>query len=1086
MIAEALRRQLEPVANRSRRLAILNTLALMWFTASLLGIGLLVADWLTGWRSALAIWSLVLGVAALTILAIIRYHRQAPDWHAIARQIELQHPEIRAMLLAAVEQEPTGAGNKFGYLQMRVIMEAISHATTHNWTAAVPGHRMAIAQLMAMAGLLALTAVTSLTVRQVWSEKKGYGILSRAYRVQIEPGNTELEQGSSVAVVARFEGRIPPQVTLVFGPPDGPYVQRPMTRNLNDPVFAVLLERLEQDILYHVEYAEQHSPTFRITTYVHPELERVDARIVYPEYANLPPRHLVDPRLIEVPEGSDLRIELLANKPIATASLMDPNGLSVKLDPLQPGPDGQATRWALDLNAWQARLFQIDLQDAQGRRNRLRQTLTIKVRPNQRPRIRALFPGPDTEVSAIQEVLLEGQVWDDFGIVAYGLGYRIPGAEPNIVTIQSDRKDPQTDRFQYILDLERMGLAADQLITYWFWADDKGSDGTIRRTSSPLYFLEVRPFEWVFYQGTGSGQQQMDQRSDQSGLAGQDQQVIELQKQIISATWMLIQNADQHQSQTTSQDIDVIRQAQQQALQMTVAQAAQAPEPQASTNLQAAAAHMKVAIDYLDAAVEQIVRLNDALGHEQAAYEQLLATRPRQARVVQARDTQRSPQRQTFDRQLQQLQLRFQQDMYQNERMAEPEGPSIEQLQLLERLRQLAQRQGQITDQLREAQASLRQAQDQQRTEQALRQLRRLRDQQIQAMSELDQLQQQMVQPRNRQRMSQAREQLEQVRSRMDQSARQLEQGLVPEAIASATRAQRQLEQVRDQLGQEPSSQLAQRVRDLRSQVQELHGQQQQIADRLQQQISSETRNLQDSQIYRDIADQLDQQSQQTRQVLDRIRQLTDQAEQVEPLVARTLYQAFRQASTERLDQTLNLAGMLLRRDLINQARQVEQQARRSIRQLRQQIEQAAEGLLGDRTNALLAARQGLDRLIGQMEQGRFDPNNVIQDLQAWLEALRQLELVLPQQDLQQQTQAIADRLIAGLKDPARASKRPQWDLLLGQIRGDLIELRRQVLYELARIQPGQELVPVDRDPVPARYAELVRRYFERLGDVNE
>ena len=40
----------------------------------------------------------------------------------------------------------------------------------------------------------------------------------------------------------------------------------------------------------------------------------------------------------------------------------------------------------------------------------------------------------------------------------------------------------------------------------------------------------------------------------------------------------------------------------------------------------------------------------------------------------------------------------------------------------------------------------------------------------------------------------------------------------------------------------------------------------------------------------------------------------------------------------------------------------------------------------------------------------------------------------------------------------------------------------RQIREELRRRNPGDTLVPIDRDPVPSRYAESVRRYYENLG----
>jgi hypothetical protein len=45
-----------------------------------------------------------------------------------------------------------------------------------------------------------------------------------------------------------------------------------------------------------------------------------------------------------------------------------------------------------------------------------------------------------------------------------------------------------------------------------------------------------------------------------------------------------------------------------------------------------------------------------------------------------------------------------------------------------------------------------------------------------------------------------------------------------------------------------------------------------------------------------------------------------------------------------------------------------------------------------------------------------------------------------------------------------------------------LLEVRDHLSDELARRESKDSLVPLDRDPVPNRYAESVRKYYEALG----
>lgn len=63
-----------------------------------------------------------------------------------------------------------------------------------------------------------------------------------------------------------------------------------------------------------------------------------------------------------------------------------------------------------------------------------------------------------------------------------------------------------------------------------------------------------------------------------------------------------------------------------------------------------------------------------------------------------------------------------------------------------------------------------------------------------------------------------------------------------------------------------------------------------------------------------------------------------------------------------------------------------------------------------------------------------------------------------------------------------RHSLAPNWDMVKTKIEAPLNELRNRLTEELARRDSRENLVPIDRDPVPTKYAERVRRYYEDLG----
>ncbi len=99
-----------------------------------------------------------------------------------------------------------------------------------------------------------------------------------------------------------------------------------------------------------------------------------------------------------------------------------------------------------------------------------------------------------------------------------------------------------------------------------------------------------------------------------------------------------------------------------------------------------------------------------------------------------------------------------------------------------------------------------------------------------------------------------------------------------------------------------------------------------------------------------------------------------------------------------------------------------------------------------------------------------------------WSEQLRDVEDMLDFPDLRTQMSQVRERAQTMRAEFKQQRRAPKWDLVQTQIAQPLIEVRQRVEEELARREAKEALVPLDRDPVPSRYSELVRRYYEQLG----
>ena len=187
--------------------------------------------------------------------------------------------------------------------------------------------------------------------------------------------------------------------------------------------------------------------------------------------------------------------------------------------------------------------------------------------------------------------------------------------------------------------MEDLKAQPDQLLTYYFWADDIGPDGQPRRTASDIYFAEVRPFEEIFRESQ-SFQDQQNQEQQQNQGEQQNQpgdQLARLQKQIITATWNIKQQAERAGGmQEHKTDLDVVRQSQSDALEQARQALTQSEDPAATKSLEAAAGHMETSLDHLTKAADAnaTAELTPALAAEQSAYQELLKLRQREHQIA--------------------------------------------------------------------------------------------------------------------------------------------------------------------------------------------------------------------------------------------------------------------------------------------------------------------------------------------------------------------------------------------------------------------------------------------------------------------
>ncbi len=523
-----LQNQFSPMERALRRAGLWRKLAACWGAAAATGLVLLLARGFLGWNSG-PLWVLLAIAATTAALTIWRRERRLPeDFSALAAAVEREYPELRHLFSAALEQEPDPDSGHFSFLQFRVVDQVLAHSGRNSWEEHLK-RRWSFARnthAAAFAGFAVVMLILG------YDSARDHSLLASwlGQEIVVNPGDTVVERGTGLVISARFGRKPPPEADLILVPASGTTKRIPLERHFADPVFGTSLSQITGDCSYHIEYGTRKTRDYRIGVFDYPELLRADASLAYPGYTGLTNKVIRDTRRISAVEGTRLTYTLQLNKPVSRARLVD----SAQNLALAVQTNGVA--FLNDFTLTNSARYRLELVDAQGRTNRAPADFSIQVLPNRRPELKLTFPRGDPRVSKLEELQLQAQSSDDFGMLKYGLGYGVAGQDPQFIELGKAAPATESRQFGCLIPLEKLGADVDQVISYFAWADDYGPDGRVRRTVSDIFFAEVRPFEEIF-------------RRDQSGMAGNQQnrqgdqgaELAQLQKDIVIATWKLQQ-----------------------------------------------------------------------------------------------------------------------------------------------------------------------------------------------------------------------------------------------------------------------------------------------------------------------------------------------------------------------------------------------------------------------------------------------------------------------------------------------------------------------------------------------------------------
>lgn len=944
--------------------------------------------------------------AAILILAgrFVRAVRQLDaDDSELASLVEVHFPDLEQRLLTSMEFGPDNASQRGVSLQF---VEQLWDDTDHRLRA----RKVQLEQIthpresaIAIGGATLIVLVLVISLFSSDTLRRGTGQLLWPFTadipvdsdsatdsapvealseltLEVEPGDIRLELGQSLNIVVRVNHASPDEVRLHTQTDQVNWqdtVMRAEGAGSDGSVFSYHLPAVEEDFNYYVSAdagmtvtgTEQRTRQFRVSVYELPRAESVHVSYIYPAYTLLEPVEGEEGGDIAAPEGTEVTFQVEFNKPVQDAVILLDDDTRITMN--ITGRTGTA-----DMTVSTDRSYRIVATDFEQLATDNPDVYFIRAIPDEPPTLVLHSPGRDQEVMPLEEVVLEVEAHDDYGLSQFTLHYTRIGEEEVAIDFLPEQQTRNIVGNQ-LLYLEDLGVQPGDFISYYMTlADNNGLRGP-QEVVSDIYFLQIVPTDQEFRRAAGGGNQGGGGGGDDSGSA-----LVTLQKDIIAATWRLRQQQLNMDQQQFSDDVSILAESQREAAQRALRSIDRLSERlnfaddsygNAVAHLQNAIAQMEIAAVELDA--EALTR---AMQPEQQALQFVLRAEAEINRTDVSFQRTAGGGGMGGQQESQDLRELFEMEMGQNENRYETPrqaGSGGQQnSEEASRLEELARRQENLT----RAQRNMARRMEDMSAEQRRRELERLRREQEQLSSELAQLQQQMSRGQAQQSAQSGASGNQQTRQ-LDQALEQMREAARSDSPAqAAARSQRALDALREQQRQlnqaddggptQLAQNLARRGQELLQQQREL---QQELQDLARQQGLGQSRdNTTDSEQVRDLIAQ----QQRIRQELDELdamlRAVIARAGAEEQ---RTLSQAQQASRTMRpLREQMDTSQRVLQNGMVNLAVDIEREIADSLAQLDRNLRALAAGASdpgsGSEGDPVLQAAEEASELRRQLE----------------------------------------------------------------------------------------------------------------------
>lgn len=346
----------------------------------------------------------------------------------MASLIEKRHPGLSSALVSAVQFESgeVGAAESNSRELMGAVLDRAREASRSLPMEAILEHGRARRSALALIGVMAAGAAAALVnpeVMGMWLDRSVL-LSSREWPkrtrlvVESEKGVLHGARGDDLEVRGYAEGEAPREVTILFEPESGEAGRETMTA-VGARGFRYTFARVEEPFRFKLRGGDDETEWFEALLADRPRVEELTLSVTPPAYSGIEPYVLDrDERSVETLKGSEVRIEIRSNKPVAHAELMAGQEAV-------GAAEGSGDRWSIVVRPAATQTYHFALEDELGLEDKRPMRLAVRVLKDDAPRVRMDVRGASDMVTPQAVLPIDLSFADEYGLARAAVVHQV-------------------------------------------------------------------------------------------------------------------------------------------------------------------------------------------------------------------------------------------------------------------------------------------------------------------------------------------------------------------------------------------------------------------------------------------------------------------------------------------------------------------------------------------------------------------------------------------------------------------------------------------------------------------------------------